>query len=482
MKSFHLNLIVSCWLTVSFSASAALFMCGDPTHLPPAGDVNSDCHVNWYDLEIFAQQWLASDCIQPTNCFGADLDRSGGVTLHNDFSILSGNWFRCTAPECFRTTQSYTVFAFNDLGMHCTQPSFADMMILPLYNDFHAVVVRRRIGDDPQIVTSSVAIQYNIPSNTYSVGAIKKTDFWDYTQALFGAAVPVNVGLMGKKLADTMGPGDNNDWVAHGLPITPIRDDGQFDAYPLATVIVTVAGNEVARTQAVVPVSTEMNCQLCHNTPGLSVTMDILHKHDSLHPGYDLVNKRPVACGTCHRQEPLASLNVYPGDPAVSSLSRAMHNSHKSRFTDPAVLQALGGDACYACHPGVVTKCLRDVHSKAGMTCTSCHVSMEAVASLNRRPWIDEPSCGGCHPLAKNPNHANYQFEESGKLFRQSKGHMGVPCEVCHNTPHALTPATMNVENVQTINLMGHSGVINKCLLCHTETPTEIFPHHRDDD
>ena len=50
-----------------------------------------------------------------------------------------------------------------------------------------------------------------------------------------------------------------------------------------------------------------MNCQLCNNTPGLTVTVDILTKHDTLHPGYDLVNKRPVACGTCHRQEPLAS-------------------------------------------------------------------------------------------------------------------------------------------------------------------------------
>ena len=128
--------------------------------------------------------------------------------------------------------------------------------------------------------------------------------------------------------------------------------------------------------------------------------------------------------------------------PAIRTCLRSRTNAqlHKSRFTDPAVLQALGGDACYACHPGIVTKCLRDIHSASGMTCTSCHVSMEAVASLNRRPWIDEPSCGTCHPLAKNPTHADYQFEEPGKLFRNSKGHMGIPCEVCHNTPHALTP------------------------------------------
>jgi len=479
MKTLKSVVIIVGLAVLVVPAGAALFSCGDASHQRPAGDVNGDCRVDLLDMLVLGQQWLGFDCGLTGDCLGADLDGNGTVALGNDFSLLSANWFRCTAPECFRTTQSYTVFAFNDLGMHCTQPSFADMMILPLYNDLHAVVVRR--GHSPDIIKGDVAVQYNIPSNTYSVGAIKKTDFWDYTQALFGAAVPVNVGLMGKRLADTMGRGDNNDWVAHGLPITPILDDGRTDPYPLADVIVTFAGDEVARTQAVVPVSTEMNCQLCHNTPGLTVTMDILAKHDALHPGYDLVNNRPVACGTCHRQEPLASLNVYPGNPNMSSLSRAMHNSHKSRFTDPGVLDALGGDACYACHPGIETQCLRDVHSAAGMTCVSCHESMEAVASLNRRPWIDEPTCGGCHPLARNPDHADYQFEEAGKLFRQSKGHMGIPCEACHNTPHALTPTTNYADNVQSINLMGRAGVINKCLLCHTEMPAEPFPHHMND-
>ena len=174
MKAIAIGIVGVVFLAIP--ASAGLFFCGDSTHPYLAGDINADCHVNWLDLEVFAQQWLAIDCAQTANCQGADLDRNGSVTLGNDFAILSANWFRCTAPECFTPGQSYTVFAFNDLGMHCTQPSFADMMILPLYNDFHAVVVRRRTGDDPQIVTSGVAVSYAIPSNTYSVGAIKKTD------------------------------------------------------------------------------------------------------------------------------------------------------------------------------------------------------------------------------------------------------------------------------------------------------------------
>lgn len=467
-------------MVLSLPLNATVFLCGDAMHPRPIGDITGDCRVDMQDLHVFAHEWLNADCnLTPNHCNGADLDLNGWVNLNNDFSILSAHWLLCTAPECFTTSQQYVVFGFNDLGMHCTQPSFADFMILPLYNDFHAEVIRR--GDDPQIVSSGVTVSYTIPSNTYSVGALKKTDFWDYTLDLFGAVVAPNVGLAGKGLTGTMSPSGDSDWVAHGLPITPILDGGQTDPYPLATVSVALSGNEVARTQAVVPVSTEMNCQLCHNTPGVSVPMDILQKHDQLHPEHNLVNARPVACGTCHRQEPLASLGVYPGDPTVSSLSRAMHNSHKTRFTPP-VLQALGNNACYACHPGIVTQCLRDVHSASGMTCVDCHESMDAVSSLTRRPWLDEPRCGACHPLASNPDHANYQFEETGKLFRQSKGHMGIHCEVCHNTPHALTPTTTAADNVQTRNLQGKIGVINKCLLCHTETPTETFPHQRDDD
>ena len=117
---------------------------------------------------------LAIRCVRTANRPRADLDRSGSVTLNNDFSILSANWFRCTAPECFVPGQSYTVFAFNDLELHRTQPSFADMMILPLYNDFHAVVVHRRIGDDPLIITSGEAASFSIPSNTSSVGPSKR--------------------------------------------------------------------------------------------------------------------------------------------------------------------------------------------------------------------------------------------------------------------------------------------------------------------
>lgn len=433
MKTLRFSLYITFLVCLLTPSTATPFFCGDALHPQPAGDINGDCRVDILDLQIFAQEWLAFNCAASNNCNGADLDLSGMVTLDSDFSRLSAAWLHCTAPECLVPGQQYVVFGFNDLGMHCTQPTFADFMILPLYNDLHAEVIRR--GGEPHIVSSGVTIDYSIPSNTYSVGAIKKTDFWDYAPALFGITLAPNVGLAGNGLAGTMSATGHGDWVANGIPITPILDNGQTDPYPLSTISVMLNGNEIARTQAVVPVSTEMNCQLCHNTPGISVSMDILQKHDQLHPGYNLASSTPVACGTCHRQEPLASLGVFPGDPQISSLSHAMHNSHKSRFT-PAVLTVLNDIPCYACHPGIVTQCLRDVHSASGMVCMDCHGSMNDVASLARQPWIDEPRCGTCHPLAGNPSHANYQFEQPGTLFRNSKGHMGVHCEVCLSLIH----------------------------------------------
>jgi hypothetical protein len=131
---------------------------------------------------------------------------------------------------------------------------------------------------------------------------------------------------------------------------------------------------------------------------------------------------------------------------------------------------------CYACHPGIRTKCLRDIHFNKGMTCTSCHDSMVAVGNPARQPWIDEPTCGGCH------TRAGFEFEEPGKLYKVSRGHMGIHCEACHGSPHAITPTVMEVDNLQAIEVQGHAGVINTCTTCHRSTPDDQFPHRRHDD
>lgn len=360
------------------------------------------------------------------------------------------------------TPNTIAVLAYNDLGMHCMGQDNSEMMILPPFNNLHAQVVRRS-GEEPRIVTSGITVKYTIPSNTHSAD---KDNFWKFAPALLGATLPPDVGLTGNGLSGTMSPTGANDWAATGIPITPIDDMGRENPYPLATVTVLQNGVEVGRTQAVVPVSWEMNCQICHNTPGISVATDILRKHDQLH-GTTLENEKPVLCARCHADNALG----LPGEAGVSNLSAAMHSAHAPRMA----AANLAVD-CYACHPGIRTKCQRDVHHERGLTCVDCHGSMAAVGNPTRRPWIDEPTCAGCHTREE------FQFEEPGKLYRESHGHMGIHCAACHGSPHAITPTVMAVDNLQAVEVQGHAGIINTCTTCHRTTPNETFPHRRSDD
>ena len=354
------------------------------------------------------------------------------------------------------------VLGYNELGMHCMNEDFADFMILPPYNNFHAQVIRR--GGEPSLVQSGVTVSYTIPGNTTSVD---KTNFWTYAPALFGQTFAPNVGLSGNMLSGTMvsgAPEGRTDWGVTGIPITPLDDTGTLNPYQLATVTVAQNGTKVCQTQAPVPVSWEISCNICHGTRTLTPGMDILTAHDRMH-GTNLVASRPVACGSCHAQPELG----FPGNPALPTLSSAMHSAHAPRM-DAANLDV----ACYACHPGFKTQCLRDIHYLNGMTCVSCHGDMTAVADPSRTPWVNEPSCGACH-ASMAP--AGFEFEQPNTLFRNSKGHHNVMCASCHGSPHAITPTNTIEDNIQAIADQGHAGTIDTCTVCHTSTPDDPFPH-----
>jgi hypothetical protein len=51
-------------------------------------------------------------------------------------------------------TGDYIVFSWNDLGMHCANPSYDKLVLLPPYNTLLAQVVKR--GNPPQVVTSGL--------------------------------------------------------------------------------------------------------------------------------------------------------------------------------------------------------------------------------------------------------------------------------------------------------------------------------------
>ena len=252
---------------------------------------------------------------------------------------------------------TYKILAWNDLGMHCYNRDFADLAVLPPYNNLWVQVVQA--GDPPKLVTSGITVSYSYPDNTYSVG---KTNFWTYSKALFGVDLAPNVGLKGKGLSGSMDlSGDH--FIAEGIPITEFSDSAPNtrQPYQLATVVVkdTATGTVLATQSVVTPTSSEMRCDNCHSDTGSAkpgnptgkVETNILQLHDE-EEGTNLMGSRPVLCANCHGSNALGA----PGKPGLPNLSKAMHNRHNGRI--PNTL-----DGCYNCHPGPQTRCLRDVMS-----------------------------------------------------------------------------------------------------------------------
>lgn len=368
-----------------------------------------------------------------------------------------------------QTLGDQVVIAYNDLGMHCMNQDFSEICILPPYNTMRATVIDRS-SEDPRILTSGITVEYSIPGNTVSH---TKTNFWDFAQGLFGVNLPLDVGLAGNGLSGSMGVTPDKDWMAVGIPVTQVTDDGVNDSYQLAQVVVRQNGVIKDTTRAVIPVSWEIRCDNCHKPKqGVSVAMDILQKHDKLH-ATDLVHQTPVLCASCHADPALGTT----GTPGVPSMSSAMHLSHAKRPMSKNLNGTIGSavNTCYNCHPGNQTQCLRDVHYAAGMTCVTCHGGMKAVGNPARAPWADEPRCGSCHHVA------GHEYEQPGKLFRDSVGHSGVKCVVCHNSPHAIVPTVTGNDNLQMIRVQGHAGTLDKCSVCHRQTPDDPFFHKRHD-
>lgn len=367
------------------------------------------------------------------------------------FGIATSSWGQTA-------TDSLVVLGYNELGMHCMNQDFSEICILPPFNTLRAEVIDRS-GSEPRIVRTGITVRYSIPANTRSAD---KTNFWRYAKMLFGVDLAPNIGLTGNGLSGTMLPTARNDWEATGIPITPLDDFGRDNPYPLAQISVIRNGQVAGQTRAVVPVSWEISCNLCHGG-GVSVGTDILRKHDKLH-NTKLEQAKPVLCASCHADP---ALNA-PGQTGVPTLSHAMHRAHATRVADLNL-----SNSCYACHPGFRAQCQRDVHLSQGLNCISCHGDMQAVGNPARRPWVDEPRCTDCH------RRTGFEFEETGKLYKESRGHEGVTCAACHGSPHAITPTVTAADNLQAINWQGHPGKIDTCTVCHRQRPNESFPHRR---
>lgn len=351
---------------------------------------------------------------------------------------------------------THVVLGWNDLGMHCMNPSFDSFCVLPPFNTLMAQAVLR--GDRPQITSAGLSLSYRFPANTSSAS---KVNFWVYAHSLFGVDLPVDVGLAGFGLNGSM-VWNNATFIAQGIPLTPFEDASPTILQPFQLAELQLrdsASSAILDMSSVVaPISTELRCDLCHSNGIRSVEDNILAQHDA-EEDTNLLGSKPVLCASCHQSAALGT----PGQPDVEPLSMAVHKHHAMEVPDIA---------CYACHPGPKTRCLRGAMFLHGKTCTDCHGDITEVAmsqDAGRRAWADEPKCGSCHGLPYSEN--------TGKLYRNSTGHGGMYCAACHNSPHAELPSAQWRDGLQAMRVQKSSSFIRDCTVCHTSVPTLPGPH-----
>jgi hypothetical protein len=349
-------------------------------------------------------------------------------------------------------TGSYTLLAWNDLGMHCVDgKDYSVFSILPPYNNLHAQLVNTATG---KAVSSNVTLSYEaVADSTGSINTTSsnKTNFWQYVGSIFGVNLANDVGLTGNPMASAkpaaMQYNATYRWFeADGIPITPVDDQFNKNFYPMVKVVARdLSGKELASTRTVLPVSDEMTCKACHasttdtGNPAITAAKpaagwvfdadqekdwkkNILLLHDEkklnnsafaaalIQLGYSPAGLsataqtgKPVLCAACH------SSNALPGTgvAGITPLTQALHTRHAT-VKDPATQLSLGDStnrtSCYMCHPGSETQCLRgamgnalDTSGQLSMNCQSCHGSMQAVGSAARVGWLQQPTCQSCH-------------------------------------------------------------------------------------
>ncbi len=351
----------------------------------------------------------------------------------------------------FDYSHQYVVFTWNDLGMHCANPSYDTAVLLPPYNNLWAQVVKR--GNPPQVVTLGINVEYEVVDNTYSYGKGQYAGFWDNIQKLFGASLQKNTGLnlddpnVHNSMKGTMAV-KSDHFVAFGIPLTPYYDNGGWNPYQIGHVTVKDSGgNVLAETYSTIPISDEIACAKCHGT---NAFQDILQKHDALN-GTKLTSQEPVLCDACH------------GDPALGKpdpgpfhyLSDHIHGFHSTVNPQPA---------CYDCHPGQTTQCSRSLaHTATDGNCTTCHGDLANVSSSidgGRTPWATEPKCATCHSGVA-------EVDTQTALYRNATGHGGVYCASCHGSPHAMVPTSLQSDSFQPLEYQGKAMTISDCRVCH---------------
>jgi len=227
------------------------------------------------------------------------------------------------------SSNSYSVLAINDLGMHCGDLDTRIASILPPFNVLHAQVVQK--GAEPTLNPGGVSVLYSATSNpndpilaqgaaaftgVMGDGSTYKTNFWDTLNAgAYNAFYPFDIapfipGDVGLPVPDSAllpsivpdqqsmpgvdGAYTNNDpqgftrfdsdiqfftsfpfgytaavdwFAADGIPVAAFDDFGRENPYPLMRVQAKQGSTVLATVDTVTPISGEANCQNCHAAP-----------------------------------------------------------------------------------------------------------------------------------------------------------------------------------------------------------------------
>jgi len=441
-----------------------------------------------------------------------------------------------------------TLVGWNDLGMHCMDADFSVMAILPPYNTIHAQL----IDSEGNLVTApgAITVTYEAvadPTGSINTSSVGKTNFWDHVLDLFGASPAPDEGLAG---FDMPGPGNppqpmiweasHNWFTAEGIPITPHDNSARKNYYPMMRLVARDGGGvELASSDVVLPVSDEMDCSSCHASgsgaaaepgsgwawnpdPELDYRLNILLLHDDSHlggttyqnalvtAGYNsaglhataTVDGRSILCATCHASNALPGTGIS----GVPPLTRAIHDLHagvQDPLTGMILDDADNRSACYRCHPGSDTRCLRGAMGNAvasngdlAMQCQNCHGSMSVVGSASREGWLEEPACQNCHTGTAVHNNGQIRYTDAfdppgefrqavdnrfatnddvpiagSSLYRFSEGHGGLQCSACHGSTHAIYPSSHGNDNIQITAIQSHAGTLVECSSCHGSQP-----------
>ncbi len=448
------------------------------------------------------------------------------------------------------------ILGWNNLGMHCMDSDYSVFSILPPYNTIEAQLIV-----NGQLVTngSGFTVTYQAvadPTGSFNSTAMGKGNYYTYATALYGATLAPEGGLAGWSMPGTSNVPQNmlfeqtnqpaggvftkvNWFRAEGIPISPYDDAHKKNPYPLMRIIARNAAKQpIATNDVVLPVSDEMDCRACHASgtqhdaqpaagwvwdglPERDFRLNILRLHDEhqfarhsalyqaalaargfnpngLYRGV-VVDGKPVLCAACHASEALGA----PSYGTIPPLTASVHSYH-AHVQDPILNTTLNNaanrSACYRCHPGSATKCLRGAMGGAiaadgsmEMQCQSCHGDMSTVGSSSRVGWFMEPNCQNCHSGTATHNNGLIRytsaFETNGtprvpvdatfatqpntpatglSLYRFSAGHGGLQCSACHGSTHAEFPSTHANDNLRNQALQTHAGVMVECTACHT--------------